>query len=101
MRSMTRGMAIIETHALLRHRKPMIEFYPGDELFGDPTNWHVPNAPAIEGMLKAAGFRRVVQVMGPTPLVKRTARGLYHAVFRPFGIRIPITHGRLVYHAYR
>ena len=97
----TREMAIVETHALLRFRKPMLEFYPGDELFGDPTNWFVPNAPAIEGLLKAAGFRKVVQVLGPTPLLTRTARGLYHAIFRPRGIRVPITHGRLIYHAYR
>lgn len=99
--SVTREMAIVETQALLRFRKPMLEFYPGDELFGDPTNWFAPNAPAIEGMLKTAGFRKVVQVLGPTPFVFRAARGLQQAVLRPKETRPRVTHGRLVYHAYR
>jgi tRNA (mo5U34)-methyltransferase len=35
------------------------EFYPGAELNNDPSNWWSPNAKALEGLCKAAGFREV------------------------------------------
>lgn len=48
---------------------PMVEFLPGAELNQDPTNWWIPNVPALIGLAHAAGFRRV-ELVGrhpPTP----------------------------------
>lgn len=51
---------IMETHVdLLDYDRPGAVFYPGTELAGDPTNWWGPNPLAVEGMLKAVGFREV------------------------------------------
>lgn len=35
---------------------PMVQFYPGDELNRDPSNWFSPNLPALDGMLRTSGF---------------------------------------------
>ena len=95
----TRGMAIVETHAFFRFRRPMLEFYPGRELLGDETNWFSPNPAALEGMLRSVGFTRIVPVLRPSSPMRRLARTIGNRVLgRP---RIPFSHGRLVYHAYR
>jgi len=56
------GLAVIETEAMeipgLEDR-PLCEFFPGMELKYDPTNWWAPNAKAIEGLCRAAGFCQV------------------------------------------
>lgn len=35
---------------------PMVQFYPGDELNWDSSNWWSPNLPALDGMLRTSGF---------------------------------------------
>ena len=35
---------------------PMVQFYPGDELNRDSSNWWAPNLPALDGMLRTSGF---------------------------------------------
>ena len=35
---------------------PIAQFYPGDELNGDYTNWWSPNIAALHGMLRSTGF---------------------------------------------
>ncbi|MEO0975963.1 MAG: DUF1698 domain-containing protein [Pseudomonadota bacterium] len=57
--AVTREMAIVETAGIDTPGidTAMCEFYPGRELNGDQTNWWAPNAKALVGMLKAAGFR--------------------------------------------
>jgi len=35
---------------------PMAQFYPGDELNRDASNWWSPNLPALDGMLRTSGF---------------------------------------------
>jgi tRNA (mo5U34)-methyltransferase len=54
------GLAIIETEAMdvvgLGSR-PMCEFFPGQELNNDASNWWSPNPAAVEGLCMAAGFR--------------------------------------------
>lgn len=99
--SVTRGMAIVETHAFFRFRKSMLEFYPGRELFGDDTNWFSPNPAALEGMLRAVGFARVVPVLKPTSAFRRLARTIRNGILRSSPVHVPFSHGRLVYHAYR
>jgi tRNA (mo5U34)-methyltransferase len=36
---------------------PLMQFYPGDALCGDPTNYWAPNLACLEGMLAEANFR--------------------------------------------
>jgi len=57
------GLAVIETEAMEipgSGRRHFCEFFPGKELNNDPSNWWSPNAAALEGLCRAAGFREVV-----------------------------------------
>ena len=59
---LTGELAVIETEALALpgfEGRAVCEFFEGDELGADPTNWWVPNAKALEGLCRAAGFRRI------------------------------------------
>lgn len=50
----------------------LAQFYPGDALNGDPTNYWAPNAACMRGLLEDAGFAvRDEHVAGP--------RGIFHA----------------------
>jgi tRNA (mo5U34)-methyltransferase len=56
----TRNTAIIETEAVYIHgmeNRPLLEFFPNDELNHDPSNWFAPNLAAVRGMCVSAGFR--------------------------------------------
>lgn len=73
------GLAIIDTVVdteTLFDERPVMAFYPGDELNHDPTNWWVPNISALGLMLQVAGFTETisrVQVHGGN-------RTIFHAV---------------------
>jgi tRNA (mo5U34)-methyltransferase len=56
------ALAIVETavDAEQLMDRPMMAFYPGDELNHDPTNWWTPNVPALASMLEVSGFTAVV-----------------------------------------
>lgn len=59
LRALTREVAVIETHGIVSDEledRALWEFYPSDELLGDPTNWWGPNVPALAGACLAAGF---------------------------------------------
>lgn len=45
---------------------PLWEFYPTTELAGDASNWWAPNCCALEGALRACGFRTCI-VRSPVP----------------------------------
>jgi tRNA (mo5U34)-methyltransferase len=67
---------IVETHLdALDLNRPMMVFYPGKELGGDPTNWWGPNPQCIQAMLRDVGFHRVESI--PHPIYP--ARGIFHA----------------------
>ena len=52
---------VVETHCdLLDDPLPAMRYYPGTEAGGDPTNWWGPNPACVEGLLRNAGFSRVV-----------------------------------------
>jgi tRNA (mo5U34)-methyltransferase len=60
VRSLTKGMAIIETHVdLLDIDRPAMAYYPGASLNGDATNFFGPNELAVHGLCEDAGFSRV------------------------------------------
>jgi tRNA (mo5U34)-methyltransferase len=67
--AVTKELAIIETVAVflpgLKHRG-FCEFFEMDELQGDVTNWWAPSKKALEGMCRAAGFKRA-EVLTPNP----------------------------------
>lgn len=66
--SLTREVVVIETEAMEvpgAGELLLCEFFPGNELNGDYSNWWSPNIRAIEGLVRAAGFREVEVVQGP------------------------------------
>jgi tRNA (mo5U34)-methyltransferase len=66
VRSVTKGMAIIETHVdLLDVNRPALAYYPGSTLNGDATNFFGPNEGAVHGMCQDAGFSQVYTVQPP------------------------------------
>lgn len=63
------GKAVIDTVVDVKtlYDRPLMAFYPGAELNGDPTNWWVPNIPALNAMMAVAGFsmaESVIQLYG-------------------------------------
>ena len=72
------GLAVVETavDAESLMDRPLMAFYPGDELNGDPTNWWTPNVTGLAAMLGVSGFTDVrarVQLYGGN-------RSVFHAV---------------------
>jgi tRNA (mo5U34)-methyltransferase len=77
VRSLTKGMAIIETHVdLMDIDRPAMAYYPAASLNGDATNFFGPNALAVHGLCEDAGFSRV-ETIGPIPGF--AARMVFHA----------------------
>lgn len=107
--AVTGELLVLETHVdMTWTRRPAAAFYPGLELGLDPTNWWGPNVPAVVGMLKAAGFRRVEVVAGGDGVrnAARTARraARYALLTARHRGRRPFEHpaqGRAVFHAFR
>jgi len=64
--SVTGKQLIVETYVdMLDVKRPTAAVYPFDELNSDPTNWWGFNPAAVEGLLKAVGFKKVEIVSGP------------------------------------
>jgi len=62
------GLAVIETEAMEvpgSGDAALCEFFPGQELNNDASNWWAPNAKALEGLCRAAGFREVTVLTRP------------------------------------
>jgi tRNA (mo5U34)-methyltransferase len=65
------GFLGIETEAIVIPGAPdaaFFEFFPGNELNNDASNWWAPNLAAIEGLVAAAGLREFKVGQGPPPL---------------------------------
>ncbi len=66
--ALTREMAIVETQAVFLpdyEDSEICEFYSSAQLNNDSSNWWAPNAKALVGMCRAAGFSRVELVSKP------------------------------------
>ena len=64
VRSVCRERLLLETHVdAMDQERPMMVFYPGDTLNGDPSNHWGPNRRCVEEMLYEVGFGRV-EVVG-------------------------------------
>ena len=73
LRTVTRGLAVVETAAVTipgYEDSSVVQFHAGDELHSDYGNWFSPNATALVGMCRAAGFRKV-EIKAKTPLPAR------------------------------
>ena len=69
--SVTRDQFVLETHVeLIGGKRPVMAFYPGDEVNNDPTNWWGPNPSAIKSMLQDVGFSKI-KCIYKTPLPAR------------------------------
>jgi len=61
--SVCRDTLILETHVdAMDQKRPMMVFYPGDVLGGDPSNHWGPNRQCVVDMLHEVGFRSVKEV---------------------------------------
>lgn len=74
------GLTVIDTlvdcEALFG--RPLMSFYPGTEVNGDPTTWWAPNLPCMSTMLSTCGYSKVVstvQVFGGNRTVFHAAKG--------------------------
>ena len=77
LRQVTGGVLVLETHQdALDQERPMMVYYPGDTLYGDPTNWWGPNPPLVLHLLLELGFTRVMYREHPT---NGASRGIYVA----------------------
>jgi len=100
--SVTREMIVVETAVdMLGCRRPAMAFYAGDELGCDATNWCGPNPPAVVGMLKVAGFRRIEIVSGLRPFWFRYAKAACLKWKRGLGFRSLARTDRIVVHAWK
>lgn len=88
VRGFARELAVIETVAthIEGHDRPLVEFFPGEELDGDVSNWWAPNEAALHGLCRAAGFTKVETVARPPVDALDVIDG--------------VAHYRLVVHAY-
>ena len=57
--NLTNECAVIETHYLKGQDQPVMQFYPGDSLNSDTTNYWGPSLSCVELMLLDVGFRDV------------------------------------------
>jgi len=59
------GRVIIDTVVDVKtlYERPSMAFYPSAELNDDPTNWWVPNIPALNSMMAVSGFSRIESVI--------------------------------------
>lgn len=99
LRPLTRKTLIIETASdMLFTLSPALRFYPNTELGQDGTNWFAPNAAALVGMCRAAGFRdaRLYWRMSAPASAARAAYRFFK--FRENPIH-GLQRGRIVVHA--
>ena len=101
----TGSQLILETFVdLTRVRRPAAAFFPGDEMSGDETNWWGPNPAAVEGMLRAVGFRRVERISSRSRArIAWASGGLVRGVARELRSRRlrPALGRRAVFHAFK
>jgi len=72
---LVRELLIVETYIEpTTDPRPLMVFYPGAELVGDPTNWWGPNTALMIELLRAAGFPRIEVSAGAAP-----DRQVFHA----------------------
>jgi tRNA (mo5U34)-methyltransferase len=75
--SVTGDQLILDTHtAMTEDERPVMLFYPENELNNDYTNWWGANPPAVEAMLRDVGFKKTER---KHPELIPTGRFIVHA----------------------
>jgi tRNA (mo5U34)-methyltransferase len=77
LRALTREVLVVETDAVVirgYEQTALCEFYDGAQRNNDMTNWWSPNAAALEGLCRAAGFSDVRTIVGPPGPSERPQR---------------------------
>jgi tRNA (mo5U34)-methyltransferase len=101
IKSVTADRLILETHVdLLDTDVPAMAFYPGAQMWDDPTTWWGPNIALIEAMLKDVGFSEVA-VHSCSSREQRRARALYLKRARQIPTERTLRQGWAVFHARR
>jgi tRNA (mo5U34)-methyltransferase len=99
--SVTRDQLILETHVeLIGGKRPVIAFYPGDEVNNDATNWCGPNRSAIKSMLQDVGFRKV-KCIYKTPLITRIENAILNRGHHRISLWSRTKLARMVFHAWK
>ena len=99
--SVTKNQLIIETQVdMINVRRPILAFYPSDELARDSTNWWSPNLSAMEYMLKDVGFKKVKMVY-KTPLLYRAGGAILNPHRNKISFLNRINLARAVFHAWK
>jgi tRNA (mo5U34)-methyltransferase len=99
--SVTGDLLIIETEVdNLLVPSPSLAFYPATELNDDPSNWFGPNAKAVEGMLRAVGFKRV-ETIWRSSFARRVARAVKMRVQGGHPLLRGLGRDRMTWHAYK
>jgi tRNA (mo5U34)-methyltransferase len=101
LRTVTRGVAVIETAALRIPNvagQSFLKFHSGSDLNRDFGNWFQPNMEAIQALVLAAGFSKVEIVQGPPPAAPRSMIGGLRA--RLTNRVQPIDQYRAIVHAF-
>jgi tRNA (mo5U34)-methyltransferase len=79
LRQVTRGLAVIESEAVLLSDGPLWQFVDATHFNNDPTIWWVPTADGLRAMCLAAGYSKAEIVAGPPkPPLLRRARGMHY-----------------------
>lgn len=100
--SVTRKQLILETHVdMLWTKRPAAAFYPNAELNNDPTNWWGPNLAAVDGMLRAVGFREVKLISPYRSPAYKLGAAAYLRVFRNMPFFQMLQQNRAVFHAWK
>lgn len=71
----TKEVLVVETYVdRTLDPRPLMMFYPGDELVGDASNWWGPSEACVVALLRMLGFTRVSVFAGSYP-----ERAVFHA----------------------
>ena len=99
--SVAKNQLILETHGeLIGGKRPMMYFYPGEEMNKDATNWWGPNPSAIISMLHDVGFKRT-KCIYVTPFVTRIKNAILNRGTPEMSTLNKIGITRMVVHAWK
>jgi hypothetical protein len=99
--SVTRDQLVLETHVeLIGGKRPVMAFYPGDEINEDSTNWCGPNPAAIISMLHDVGFTKV-KCIYKTPLIARIENAILNRGHHQIPLWSRARLARIVFHAWK
>ncbi len=100
--SVAKDQIIVETVVDCLHcKRPVIAFYPQEELANDPSNWCGPSPSAVMAMLKTVGFRRVEVIANYRPFLFRLGRALHYNRKLGYPFLSMLRTCRMVFHAWK